>query len=469
MGTTAEKLTYLNGTKRLLRRRLNSLGADITLETKFRDYLLWLDRFYDAASSAVNFEILGETKLKAINSSTNLLPFYSGEIVENGLTVRVSDGGKISINGTATSTIYFRLTNGLEYSYEDPYQSSSESYRWRQEKICDIENYGTFEMFRGGGSFTAPAPAVGQRTLSAVAFTHKNSSTADSLDNQLSSSGNEYKCTRRNVSQYDKELNSVVLVIPAGSSFTNYWCYIQFEDLTETPSTATYSPNTDAAPPSPSNPKEIINKKGDITYTASDGTTFPVSLGDIKEEGLQGEEEINLCGNPDPNGKPDRVYYKNGKFYLEKWIIYNTYIGVDEGWYYDSTNEVYKSRLSIVNVDSHYAISNYFENVPNPNIVDSSTAGANLNNGQFAITVFDGDNTTDFFIKYTDLNESDSSATALKNWLSTHNTIIQYSMEEEEVLFETMEITKEEYPRLYGQLQAIIDYETTKIIEKKIF
>ena len=42
MGTTADKLSYLNGTKKKLRYSLNKIGADITLGTAFFDYLLLL-------------------------------------------------------------------------------------------------------------------------------------------------------------------------------------------------------------------------------------------------------------------------------------------------------------------------------------------------------------------------------------------------------------------------------------------
>ena len=97
MGKTSEKLAYLNTTKRLMRRRINSLGGSITLNTKFRDYLNWLDRFYKAVASPIEIEILGETKQRAENTSANLLPLYSGEIVTDGVTITISEGGKITI------------------------------------------------------------------------------------------------------------------------------------------------------------------------------------------------------------------------------------------------------------------------------------------------------------------------------------------------------------------------------------
>lgn len=59
MGTTADKLTYLNNTKSLLKERLNSLGASITSSTTFRNYLTWLDTFYNNVSNKVDLAING--------------------------------------------------------------------------------------------------------------------------------------------------------------------------------------------------------------------------------------------------------------------------------------------------------------------------------------------------------------------------------------------------------------------------
>ena len=46
MGTTAEKLTYLNDTKGLLKDSINSLGGEITSQTTFRQYATELDNIY---------------------------------------------------------------------------------------------------------------------------------------------------------------------------------------------------------------------------------------------------------------------------------------------------------------------------------------------------------------------------------------------------------------------------------------
>jgi hypothetical protein len=59
MGTTADKLTYLNNTKGLLKDRLNSLGATITSSTTFKNYLTWLDTFYNNVSNKTDLATNG--------------------------------------------------------------------------------------------------------------------------------------------------------------------------------------------------------------------------------------------------------------------------------------------------------------------------------------------------------------------------------------------------------------------------
>ena len=47
MGSIADKLTYLNTTKTLLREGINSIGGNILPTDTFRSYALYLNRMYD--------------------------------------------------------------------------------------------------------------------------------------------------------------------------------------------------------------------------------------------------------------------------------------------------------------------------------------------------------------------------------------------------------------------------------------
>ena len=55
----SDKLNYLIETKRLFKDRLNSLGAEITSSTTFRNYLTWLDTFYGEVSDKTDLSVNG--------------------------------------------------------------------------------------------------------------------------------------------------------------------------------------------------------------------------------------------------------------------------------------------------------------------------------------------------------------------------------------------------------------------------
>lgn len=47
MGTIAEKLSYLNETKELIKEALNNLGAEIQNEDTFRSYVTKINELYE--------------------------------------------------------------------------------------------------------------------------------------------------------------------------------------------------------------------------------------------------------------------------------------------------------------------------------------------------------------------------------------------------------------------------------------
>lgn len=456
MGTTAEKLSYLNGTKRLLRRRLNSLGANITLDTTFRDYLVWLNRFYNAASASVNLEILGETTQKATTQSANILPLYDDEIVTDGVTVTISDGGKITINGTPTRDLYIKLTNGMEVEYETPTPNSG--HRWYSEKVTEFNEETTINYQIGIGGGTQASTG----NLICLNYHKTRNSPEGGQTAQIERFVNNYyqekTIAATTVINKVTELNFAYIKLKSGELINTYG-YIQ-ASLTQEQN---WVPNNDALPPSPDNPKTIINKSGTITYTASDGTTFPITLEDDYGD------TYDLCGNPDPNGTPERIYYQNGKFYLEKKIKQFTYTGaygIEETWNRNTGQDVYTGALSDMQYKSIYAISNYFKNAENSNIVDTNTAETYLNDLEFAIH---GPNDDNIYLKYNAIQEEQvldgMSTSGLRTWLSTHNLVVQCGNYEDE----PWEINDEWASGLNAQLQAIVDYETKLQIEEKIF
>ena len=444
MGTTAEKLSYLNGTKRLLRRRLNSLGANITLDTTFRDYLVWLDRFYNAASSSVKFEILGETTQKATNTSINLIPIYDGQIVTDGITVVLSEGGKISVNGTATRDVWIKITNGIEAIYEDPMTVEDgqykDTYGWLKEKIKEFNSNTTLYIQDCWG--TGTAPSGGYPTMVVVT---KRTSGYDFRTNPIEN------LVIRTASRHDKdiyatstkdntlEINCVYLYFPQGSVVNQYfWVQACLTSQTK------WQPNYDALPPSPDNHKRIINKQGNIIYTASDGTEFPVKLGGI------GIYWIELAKIGDYK---DRIYYKNGKFYLEK-NIGMAYFDGDENWSYISVTQgnLFRNNTVITNAkdDRDYApLCNYYRGIPLNN-QDNRQSGDTY--------IYAVNNVTDV------IDNSQATANDFKTWLASNDLEVYYVLEEPVVT----EITPLYYETLYEQLKAIVDYETKLKIQEKI-
>lgn len=77
MGTTAEKLTYLNNTKQLLKENINSLGGNLTNEP-FRQYASVLEDIYESlpkvsgigASLSLSPSLMGKIKLNEIQGNT---------------------------------------------------------------------------------------------------------------------------------------------------------------------------------------------------------------------------------------------------------------------------------------------------------------------------------------------------------------------------------------------------------------
>ena len=93
MGTIADKLSYLNDTKTLLRRGINALGGGLTTDDTFRSYANALDNIYD----------------------------YLPKVTGTGTSVTlddVRDGGlRITLNPTAISQTTYTGSNKLDSSF----------------------------------------------------------------------------------------------------------------------------------------------------------------------------------------------------------------------------------------------------------------------------------------------------------------------------------------------------------------
>lgn len=120
MGTTSEKLTYLNGTKQLLKDKINNLGGSIDDNTTFRNYANQLQNVYDnlpkteyQEGTEINLGVTSKGKLDYENGvvgigdteqdSTqgyNLINASLLPVSSNGFTITRDNNGNIIINGT---------------------------------------------------------------------------------------------------------------------------------------------------------------------------------------------------------------------------------------------------------------------------------------------------------------------------------------------------------------------------------
>lgn len=72
MGTTTQKLNYLNNTKTLIRASLNNLGAEITNDTTFREYVDKINEI--AAEYPTQEQITSFQNIQPIQQPLNLQP-----------------------------------------------------------------------------------------------------------------------------------------------------------------------------------------------------------------------------------------------------------------------------------------------------------------------------------------------------------------------------------------------------------
>lgn len=234
MGTIAEKLSYLADTKDLFKDRLNSLGAEITSATTFRNYLNWLDTFYGEVSDKTNLSqngVVGRTSQET-TTGKNLAIFEQPDTTISGLTIIYDNAtGKISIKGKATATTGVRVSKQMQTNIPS----------------------GTYTL-----SINSALPVL----INYVVTDSQNNNTAfritagnTSVTNTLSNNGVQASLfvAIENNEQYDLEF------------------YMQLESG----STATsYEPFTNGASPNPDYPQPINNLSGDVAYKVSGKNLF---------------------------------------------------------------------------------------------------------------------------------------------------------------------------------------------------
>jgi len=109
MADIATKLTYLNNTKDLFKDRLNSLGAEITSSTTFRNYLNWLDTFYGDASDKTDLSVNGVVGRTSQNTAGLPSEYTQVDYIESSGTQYIDTG--IKGNQDMKVNLDFEATN----------------------------------------------------------------------------------------------------------------------------------------------------------------------------------------------------------------------------------------------------------------------------------------------------------------------------------------------------------------------
>ena len=115
MGTTSQKLTYLNGTKQELKQKINNLGGSIDDNTTFRNYANQLQNVYDNLPKT---EYQEGTEVNLGVTSKGKLDYENG-VVGIGQSEQNSTTGKNLFNiNTITEGKGIRTTDGAIYNNE---------------------------------------------------------------------------------------------------------------------------------------------------------------------------------------------------------------------------------------------------------------------------------------------------------------------------------------------------------------
>ena len=251
---------------------------------------------------------------------------------------------------------------------------------------------------------------------------------------------------------FKDRLNSLGAEIIESTTFRNYlnWLdsfYNQSSDKTDLSENGIVGRTSQSGTPTPDSPQPINNLTGNVSYkitTRNSTQTFVIPL-----------NSIELC---EISSYKDKIYSNNGRFYLEK-NIEKVVLDGSENW---TINTSYTYNVFYRTLGNYARISNtqttyceYYKGIENTaGIVDF---GNNYNNSIGVRTA--NDNIKDIYIS----NNSITSASDFKTWLSTHNTVVYYVL----ATPTTTEITQENYPTLYSQLQAIQEFLTKYKINKE--
>ena len=373
MSTTAEKLTYLNTTKTLIKDNLNLGGANISNEPFrvyssklidiYKDFLangtdtLWNNwnkvngtgeslTLNNTIQAKMKIELKGNTSQEGTPTpdspqdihvvsgdneinicGKNLLPFTNQDFTLNGIRYYVQNG-ELYLNGTSSGETY---RNNASFKNNFSFYLEAGTYVLKQNESSALSKY--------------------------ISTYNDNTQLAVINNNNTTSTFTLSEKTRVVLGFYVYQLTA-----------NNINLKLQLEKS----STAT-------------------------EYEEHKEQTYPINLGSIE-----------LCKIGDYQ---DSIVKDNGKWYLNKQIGKVVFDG-SESWYQWGTDTFYITKLSSVRT----GLSNYFK-------YNSTVTGASqLSNGEFFIHDSTNNNVVIF------RNSSYTTVADFKTWLTTHNTEVYYPL-----------------------------------------
>ena len=347
----------------------------------------------DTSDTIMKLNLDTTTSSQDTTTGKNLLPYENTSTTMSGVTITHNANGSITLNGTSTENIKYRL--------------------WSGDKTGILEENKSYVL-----SSQVDMP---NKTLIRL-----QDSSSSSIFVDLSSQATVKNKISVKSSSFPTLSVSCFLFIYVGYTFNNYTIYPMLEEGT----TATdYEPYTGGQPaPSPSYPQEIHTITGNnvITISNSDNTksqTYPINLGDIEVCKISDYKDVIFKNTINSE-------YYNSSLELNKWYKLNrigkvVLDGSETGWQLSSgttnvfQNTDYFNGIYLI----QDAFCNYYTNVVNSSITDNNRANKLLTNGQF--TFRDGATKDRIYFKdtrYTSIYD-------FKTWLSTHNTIVYYVLE----------------------------------------
>lgn len=178
MGTTSQKLTYLNDTKALLKDSINSIGGNITSQTTFRDYATQLENIYQnlpkVSGSGSNIQ-LTPTRKGRITSQINGDTFQQTYTGKNLFNKELAVGGINSTTGAnITNSKRLRTVGYIDISSSTTYTISCTSTKTIQGVVYEYDENEEFLQLLSSTFTTFPFTFTTSANAKKIRFVFKD-------------------------------------------------------------------------------------------------------------------------------------------------------------------------------------------------------------------------------------------------------------------------------------------------------